>query len=243
VLIIHELGHLLAMRLLGFSDLSMFFIPFFGAAASGRKADASAAQRAIVALAGPVPGIVLAVILAFTVQSDEPLVWTTINLLLILNIFNLLPAKPLDGGRFLDIVLFSRQPELQHLTGVLGAGLLAYLAYDFESWLLGGLAVFALLTGGWQVRSNKVGRRIRAALGHGFVVGDTIPPEHHETVAQAVHAHWGIQSFAKPKTAAGLMKAGWQQAGYSPPPLGATLGLMLVYLGVGGFAAWLLLSS
>lgn len=36
VLFFHELGHWAGMRLFGFRDVKMFFIPFFGAAVSGR---------------------------------------------------------------------------------------------------------------------------------------------------------------------------------------------------------------
>jgi hypothetical protein len=56
VLSFHELGHLVAMRAFGYQDTRIFFIPFFGAAAAGRKHDATGAERAMVLLAGPLPG-------------------------------------------------------------------------------------------------------------------------------------------------------------------------------------------
>ncbi len=48
VLLIHELGHAIGMRAFGYRDVSMFFIPLFGAAASCRRAEplASSSSRA-----------------------------------------------------------------------------------------------------------------------------------------------------------------------------------------------------
>src|SRR5439155_12865752 len=60
VLLYHELGHFVAMKLFGYRDATIFFVPFFGAATVGRKHDATAAQQIIVLLAGPVPGLLLA---------------------------------------------------------------------------------------------------------------------------------------------------------------------------------------
>ena len=48
VLLIHELGHLFGMRLFGYKNVQMFFIPFFGAAVSGEKRDVAAYKEAIV---------------------------------------------------------------------------------------------------------------------------------------------------------------------------------------------------
>src|SRR5690606_22208099 len=42
VLLVHECGHLISMRLFGFTELGMFFLPGFGAAAMGRKPGARA---------------------------------------------------------------------------------------------------------------------------------------------------------------------------------------------------------
>ncbi|MCY3020705.1 MAG: hypothetical protein NTW87_16940, partial [Planctomycetota bacterium] len=104
ILLVHELGHLLAMRCFGYHDTRVFFIPFFGAAAAGKKDDASQVQRAIVALAGPVPGIALTacyLIAVLTGQLARPsaAVFTFAGFVLLINGLNLLPFVPLDGGR------------------------------------------------------------------------------------------------------------------------------------------------
>src|SRR5207245_5827433 len=48
----HELGHYLAMRWFGYRNLRMFFIPFFGAAVSGRHYNVPGWKKVIVAVAG-----------------------------------------------------------------------------------------------------------------------------------------------------------------------------------------------
>jgi len=109
VILFHELGHVVAMRICGYRDVSIFFIPLLGAAARGREVNASQTKRAFVALMGPLPGILLALVLMiFTPWTSYDLLQSVVELLLILNVFNLLPVKPLDGGRLFEAVLMSR---------------------------------------------------------------------------------------------------------------------------------------
>jgi Zn-dependent protease len=59
VLFLHELGHWIGMKLFGFRNLQMLFIPFVGAVVSGYETNPNRAKGAIILLLGPVPGIVL----------------------------------------------------------------------------------------------------------------------------------------------------------------------------------------
>src|SRR5439155_1010311 len=52
VLTFHELGHYLAMRWFGYRNLRMFFIPFLGAAVSGKHYNVAGWKKAVVALMG-----------------------------------------------------------------------------------------------------------------------------------------------------------------------------------------------
>ena len=61
VLVIHEMGHFIAMRHFGYKDVHMFFIPLIGAYVTGEKEEISQRQRCIVILAGPLPGILFGV--------------------------------------------------------------------------------------------------------------------------------------------------------------------------------------
>jgi Zn-dependent protease len=146
VIAFHEAGHALGMRLFGFRDVRMFFIPFFGAAVSGRPRGAAAWKEAIVSLLGPVPGIFLGLaLLFFARRQPTTLAVTAIQSLLFLNVFNLLPFGFLDGGQFIERIIFSRHRILH--VGFLGLGslLLGYLALKIELYLLAAVAAFSLI--------------------------------------------------------------------------------------------------
>src|SRR5258705_2108472 len=65
VVVFHELGHFVAMKIYKYQELGMFFIPLLGAYVSGKKQEVSQKQSAIILLEGPVPGIFLGIILHF----------------------------------------------------------------------------------------------------------------------------------------------------------------------------------
>jgi Zn-dependent protease len=111
ILLFHEAGHALAMKAFGYRDVRMFFIPFFGAAVTGTSKPGPAWRACVVLLAGPVPGVLVGLALGlgprFGFTLAEP--WKTHAFMLVLiNTFNLLPIYPLDGGRLLQTLLFSR---------------------------------------------------------------------------------------------------------------------------------------
>jgi len=107
--LLHESGHFVAMYLRGYSNLNMFFIPFVAGAVTGTKRDATPADQLIMLLAGPAPGLLIGcliywldTLLALPVARPFALWLVTLNLL------NLLPIWPLDGGR-IGWILFARQ--------------------------------------------------------------------------------------------------------------------------------------
>jgi Zn-dependent protease len=143
VVFLHEVGHLAGMKLFGFRDVRMLFIPFLGAAVSGRARGAAGWKDALVSLAGPGPGIALGLIGFFVLQRYPlPLVFAAVQMLLFINTFNLLPFGALDGGRFMQRVLFSRHRVLEVGFIAIGSGLLGLLALLGQMYAL---AVFALL--------------------------------------------------------------------------------------------------
>lgn len=103
VVIFHEMGHFIAMKVYNYNDLGIFFIPLMGAYVTGSKNEVSQKQSAIILLAGPVPGIILGVIFYYLsgYYNDymlERIAW----ILIYLNVLNLLPVHPLDGGQLLN---------------------------------------------------------------------------------------------------------------------------------------------
>ncbi|MBC7947094.1 MAG: hypothetical protein H7Y42_04385 [Chitinophagaceae bacterium] len=105
VVVFHELGHFMAMKYFNYTELGIFFIPLLGAYASGKKQEISQLQSSIILLAGPVPGIIMGVVLNLTAQQfgdDAHLVESISWVLVYLNLLNLLPIYPLDGGQLLN---------------------------------------------------------------------------------------------------------------------------------------------
>ena len=163
VLAFHEAGHALAMRAFGYSDVRVFFIPFFGAATSGRRNAGPAWRDGVVLLLGPVPGIVAGATLSAFVDDTESTLGYTASMLVILNGFNLLPVLPLDGGRLFELVIFGR-----HRLAAAGASLLSAAAFvawgaSDQSLLLAAIGVFQLygMWTTWHVGKASDGLRAR----------------------------------------------------------------------------------
>jgi Zn-dependent protease len=122
VLLVHELGHYLAMRAFNYHNLRMFFIPFFGAAVSGQHYNVPGWKKVIVSQMGPVPGIILGVIIGGAGLLLHHALLTKVAIVtLILNGFNLLPVLPFDGGWVFHTLLFSRHYLLDTTFRVLAA--------------------------------------------------------------------------------------------------------------------------
>ncbi|HEY0706458.1 MAG TPA: hypothetical protein VGG33_06670 [Polyangia bacterium] len=142
VLLFHELGHYAGMRLFGYRDVRMFFIPFFGAAVAGKPAGAASWKEGIVTLLGPLPGILVAFVLALEGPALSPIARDVVLSLISINAFNLLPLAGLDGARLLQQVLFSRRRWLEISFQACAAVLMVVVAIALETWVLG---IFAYL--------------------------------------------------------------------------------------------------
>jgi Zn-dependent protease len=163
VLLVHELGHYLGMRLFGYRDVRMFFIPFFGAAVSGRKYGVPVWQEAIVLLLGPLPGLALAVALQRLYQPEPGTELSQlVAMLAFINVFNLLPVMPLDGGRLVNLLFFARQPYLAAGFQWLAACALLVFAWVTSSWVFGFLGVIMLLRAPSTYAEAARGVRLRA---------------------------------------------------------------------------------
>ncbi len=100
LLFIHEMGHYIQLRREGVRPSGMLFIPFLGAVIGARSLGGSAAAEARVGLAGPVLGTIAALACIPIAAATDSDFWKALAFTgLFLNLFNLLPVVPLDGGR------------------------------------------------------------------------------------------------------------------------------------------------
>jgi Zn-dependent protease len=97
---VHELGHVIAMNQKGIGVRRVIFIPFLGAAAIPQNRMNAEEEEWAIGLAGPLAGMIgsfACFFLALATGSD--VLMRAAKLSGLINLFNLLPIYPLDGGR------------------------------------------------------------------------------------------------------------------------------------------------
>jgi Zn-dependent protease len=100
LLFVHEMGHVIQLRREGIKASAPMFIPFLGAMIAAKSLGENALAEARVGLAGPILGTVGAgVCLAIGEAANSDLFRALAYIGFFLNLFNLLPVVPLDGGR------------------------------------------------------------------------------------------------------------------------------------------------
>jgi Zn-dependent protease len=227
----HEAGHALGMRLFGFRDIQMFFIPFFGAAVSGHQRGAAAWKEAVVSLLGPLPGLLLglALVVGTTVQPyPSALAIRLASALLWLNAFNLMPLGFLDGGRFLERLLFSRHRVLEVSFRAVGYLVLALVAFRFAMPMLGVFAALSMLglPSHWKLLTEA------ATLRKQYPSIDPDPERIGEAESRALffaaQTSVSVQSSERPADLARAMESILVTTRRAPRLL-ATLGLLVVY--------------
>jgi Zn-dependent protease len=233
VLLVHESGHYLGMRLFGYRNVRMFFIPLFGAAVSGVGIRVSPLKTGIVLLLGPVPGIVLGVGLAFAYRA-YPSSWLfEIGLLLvILNAFNLLPLLPMDGGRLFHLVLFSRNRYMEAAFSLFASLGLITTGWILDTWLLMGLGALMLMGISRDLLVNRIAREMRSSsLLDEIESEDEIPPAFTAAAAERILIEKPqLEKIdAGPRYAAQTVHSMWEKLTNDPPGIFTSLLLLAIY--------------
>jgi Zn-dependent protease len=236
VIVFHEAGHAAGMRLFGFRDVRMFFIPFFGAAVSGRSRGVAAWKEALVSLLGPLPGIIAGIVI-YIVMQRQPFPWSVnlVQSLLLLNGFNLLPFGFLDGGRFLERVLFSRHRVLEVGFQAIGCLLLGVLAIRASLYMLGFFALFTVTRLPLRWRTLTVAAKLRKAHPGLVPDPDNLGDGEGRTVFGAARGLLPLPAGDQPAPVARSMEAILDGMKRAPGAL-ASIGLLFIY-GVGLLAA------
>lgn len=126
LLFIHEMGHVVALRMMGIKATAPMFIPFMGAFIGMKQMPDNAFDEAVMAYGGPLLGTLGAIGCAGAgLVTGNPFWYALAMSGFLLNLFNLLPISPLDGGRIIGVI----SPKLW-IVGLIGAAGLFYLTWS-----------------------------------------------------------------------------------------------------------------
>ncbi|MGB0468847.1 MAG: site-2 protease family protein [Pontibacterium sp.] len=141
-LVFHEYGHIRAMKRFGLKTKGIYLIPFVGGLALSDDKINTRWQDVYISIMGPFFGLILSVacLLAYWLTGIELLAGLAVfNALL--NLFNLLPVLPLDGGHILKSIAFSVNSVFGLVACIAGALLGIAASYYFGMALLGFLLI------------------------------------------------------------------------------------------------------
>lgn len=147
-LVIHEYGHIKAMKHFGMKTKGIYLIPFMGGLAVSDERINTRWQNVVISIMGPTFGLFMSIgcMLAY---------WLTGNIFFVglasfnalLNLFNLLPILPLDGGHILKSITFSMNSMVGLIACIAGAAAGVFISYSLGLALLG----FLLLIGSLEI--------------------------------------------------------------------------------------------
>ena len=161
VIFIHEMGHFSFMKLFKYTNVKMMFIPLMGAFVSGKKEEYNQKESLIVILAGPVPGVILGMfLLYFGIQWKINWMSDISFLFLFLNVLNLLPLDPLDGGQALKLLGNKNQERFQLVFSFISSLIMIGVGWYLEFWIV---VIFGFIMG-LRVRSIQKNLQIHTEL-------------------------------------------------------------------------------
>lgn len=204
VVALHELGHAMAARHYGIATKDITLLPIGGLARLERMPE-KPVQELVIALAGPLVNVALAIPLAIMVWfTHEPLslwhavegqwsIWErllTANI--ILAIFNMIPAFPMDGGRVLRAILAMRLPyvEATNLAASIGQtfALFMGLAGLFISPFLVLIAVFVWIGAAGEATGVRVKQAFEGVYVRDVMVTKFVTLQASDPIQKAVDA-------------------------------------------------------
>ncbi len=106
LLLLHEMGHVLVLKAKGVPASAPIFIPFFGAFVAMKGMPHNAKDEAEIAIAGPLLGTVAALLCFLPYYLGNRIgLWPALAYFgFFINLFNLIPVTPLDGGRIVGAI-------------------------------------------------------------------------------------------------------------------------------------------
>src|ERR1019366_1034569 len=124
----HEHGHVLAMRRLGFKEAKFIFLPFIGGVSYSKTAWKSYWNTVFIAISGPIAGFILSVITYVGyISTGYPLFAAATSWICLMNLFNLFPISPFDGGHIAKSISMS----FHNTKGMIAFGCISIIALFF----------------------------------------------------------------------------------------------------------------
>ena len=153
LLFLHEIGHVIQLRREGIKASAPMFIPFLGAVIAAKSMGKDAAAEARVGLAGPVLGTFASLVPLCVWLLTGSDFWRALAYIgFVLNLFNLLPVVPLDGGR--AMAALSPAVWLVGLAGLVALTIFYPNPILFLILIFGGMESWRR----WKVRATPEGR-------------------------------------------------------------------------------------
>jgi Zn-dependent protease len=135
LLFIHEMGHALVMKLKGIPVGGLIFIPMLGAAVFMRQMPKNAQDEAEVGIAGPVAGAIASGVCLTLAEVWPHTVWAPLAYFgFFINLFNLVPVLPFDGGRVLGAI--DRRIWIVGFLALLGFQIWQWINGTYNIWLI-----------------------------------------------------------------------------------------------------------
>jgi len=191
LIFVHEMGHVVVLRRQGIPASAPVFLPFLGAFVKMRGTPRDAWQEAVSGLAGPVAGSIGAAgVWWYADATGSQFLRALAFVGFLINLFNLLPVLPLDGGR--------AAAALHPAIWAVGlAGLIVLEVYHPSPVIplilvLGGLELWRR----WKSRGTEASRRYyqitraqRWAIGSGYIAlaGALVLGMHATYLARPLH--------------------------------------------------------
>lgn len=153
VLMFHEYGHVRAMKKFGIPTKGFYLIPFMGGVAIGDRARTQW-ESLYIAMMGPVYGLIMTVAfyLAFLITNSH-FCGLVAAISAFLNLVNLFPIMPLDGGQVVKALVFSRRNRVAFMALLVFSALCLYGAWALGFYFLCFFIVIGVLDiiGSWSI--------------------------------------------------------------------------------------------
>lgn len=176
-LFVHELGHIIAMKRCGLNTKGIYFIPFLGAAAVTDEMFKSRRDEAYIAIMGPIFGLALSgIALIIYMITQNALFAAAAGWMAMVNLFNLLPINPLDGGRIMKSIAFSTNSKLGYTFLATGIVILIILTFWAGIILFFILLIIAALELFYEYKTRNSNEVIKRSIGDIDKVFSTNPP-------------------------------------------------------------------